>query len=207
MHDHDHEAGGHIPGLPPFPDEMPEEMRRQIREAHASGGGLGALLAGAILGRVLRPDPDEEMRQGLRGALDRSADETPPPNLRFAIATAVRADGTELLLSSAQLQDDNGAKSLAETRDFLQTIVRPILKQGETARVRVLDLSFGQMVERAEETWNLPEFEEHVLIMQADSEHEARMAKFEQCQDCEVEDCGSRVTERPVRDSADEPAE
>ena len=203
MHDHDHEAKGNIPGMPPFPDDMPEELREQLRQAHASGGSaLGSLLAGALLGRA-RPDPDEGMRQGIRGAMDADPEETKPRPLRFAISTVVRTDGSEMLLSSAQLQEGSEDKALAETRDFLQVIVRPILKKGETARVRLLDLSFGHMVERAEENWDLPEFEEHVLMLQADSEHEARVAKFEQCEDCEVEGCESRITERPEAPSDD----
>ena len=199
---HSHESGGNIPGMPPFPDSMPEELREQLRQAHANGeGGLTGLLVRELLGRMTRPDPDEEMRQGIRGAMDADPEETKPRPLRFAISTVVRTDGSEMLLSSAQLQEGSEDKALAETRDFLQVIVRPILKKGETARVRLLDLSFGHMVERAEENWTLPEFEEHVLMLQADSEHEARVAKFEQCEDCEVEGCESRITERPTDDA------
>jgi hypothetical protein len=193
---------GNIPGLPPFPEGMPEEMKQQLREAHENGG-LGGLLLGAILGRLM-DDPDENMRKSLRRAMDLSPEET-NKSLRFAVATAVREDGSELLLSSALLQDDNDKGALAESRDFLQKIVRPILRPGEGARVRIVDLGIGAMIERASDSWNLAEFEEHVLLMQADSEFEARVRKFEECQDCEVEDCDDRITECPTRD--DEPAE
>jgi hypothetical protein len=200
-----HEDDGNIPGLPPFPEGMPEEMKQQLREAHENGGGLGAMILGAILGRARR-DPNEEMREGVRRALDASPDEA-TVNLRFSITSAVRADGTEILLSSAQLQDHDEEKALVETRDFLQAIVAPVLRPGEGVRVRMLDLTLGQMVERASQTWDLPAFEEHVLLMQADSEHEARVRKFEECQDCGVEDCDRRITERPTRDDEDEPTE
>ena len=197
-----HEDDGNIPGLPPFPDDMPEELRQRLREAH-EGGGIGGLIMGALASQLLR-DPNEEMRQGVRRALDADPSET-DRSLRFSVATAVREDGTEVLLSSAQLQDHDEEKALVETRDFLREIVRPILRPGEGVRVRMFDLTVGQMVERATQTFDFPAFEEHVLLMQANSEHEARVAKFEECEDCDDEDCDRRITERPTREG--EPAE
>jgi len=196
------EDDGNIPGLPPFPDDMPEELKARLRKAH-EGGGIGGLIMSALADRLLR-DPNEEMRRGVRAALDADPAET-NRSLRFSVATAVREDGTEVLLSSAQLQEHDEEKALVETRDFLQEIVRPILLPGEGVRVRMFDLTVGQMVERSSQTWDLPAFEEHVLLMQADAEHEARVAKFEECQDCDDEDCDRRITERPERDG--EPAE
>ena len=191
-----------IPGMPPFPDDMPEELRQQFREAHARGG-LGAMLLGALV--MGRPDPDEEMRQGVRRAMDLTPDETPVMGLRFALSTAVRTDGSEIMLASALLNNDNDEDAMVEARDFLQKIVVPVLRPGEGVRVRMLDFSLGTMVECATKTYTLPEFEEHVLLMQADSEHEARVAKFEECEDCDDEDCDRRITERPTREG--EPAE
>lgn len=189
-----------LPGLPPFPDDMPEDMRQCLREAHENGD-LGKLLL-AALQHVM--DPDEQLRQNVRRVLDANPDDIPTMTQKFGVTSGVRADGSEILFSFVRLSE-NEQEAKVEARDFLQKIVRPVLVPGEKAMFRVVELTFWQMIEHASETYTLPEFEEHVLLMQVDSEHEARVAKYEACQECETEDCKDRVTEPPTRD--DEPPE